>query len=165
MPASEVFVYTMNKIGSVGAWSRYLFPFPIDAFTQLHDDLYIRSGNDVLRVSESETTDFAGDSREQSFTGTVWWPWLDMGRAGVDKVVYGFDMVGRGTSAIEFGYNQASQGVFTTPFVIPADTVPGQIIPMEVMAPSFSVRVTYAGGEEWELQALNVYLNDMSMGA
>lgn len=47
---AEVMVYTLSQIGQVGAWSRYIFPFPIDDWTQEGDDLYVRDGDTVYRI-------------------------------------------------------------------------------------------------------------------
>lgn len=162
---TTVFVYTMNKVGAVGAWSRYVFPFGIDDFTQLGDDLYIRSGDDILKVDDDVVTDYAGDPREQVFTGLLQWPWLDFGAPGVTKQLVGFDIVGTGPSQIQIGYDQSAKGVFTEAFTIPADSVPGMMIPLPVMAPSMSVKLTYPGGQKWQFNALNVTLSDMRLGA
>lgn len=156
---SDVFVYTMNRAGAVGAWSIYDFPFPIDGFTHLDGGLYIRSGDDVLRVQPGELNDYAGDPRSVPFSATVEWPWLDFGQPGVMKRLAGFDIVGEGVATIEVGYNQATPA-FTNPFDVGPDTVPGMIIPLPIMAPSMSVRVTYQGGQKWELYAMNLYLQD-----
>lgn len=161
-----VFVYTLNQIGQVGKWSRYVFPFPIDGYMMLDDDLYLRSGDDVLRYDEEAVTDFAGDAvREQAFPGIVQYQWLDFGKPGVSKQVMGFDLVGSGNPNFALGYDQTNEGTFTTDFAVPPDTVPGQIIPLPVMAPSMSVRVSYPGGQKWQLQAVSLYLQDMRAGS
>lgn len=165
MSATTVFVYTMNKVGDVGAWSRYVFPFPIDDFAQLGDFLYIRSGDDVLKVDPDAVVDFQGDLRQSTFEGVIQWPWLDFGAPGVTKQLVGFDIVGKGTAAIQIGYDQSNQGAYTTAFDVPADSVPGMMIPLPVMAPSMSVKLTYAGGQKWQFNALNVTVQDMRLGA
>lgn len=161
-----VFVYTLNQIGQVGKWSYYVFPFPIDEFTMLDDDLYLRSNDDVLRYDDAVVTDFAGDAeREQVFTGTVQYQWLDFGKPGTTKQLVAFDLVGSGNPEFSVGFDQTNDAAFTTPFAVPADSVPGMMIPLPVMAPSLSVRVTYAGGQAWQLQAINLYLQDQRTGA
>lgn len=159
-----VFVYTLNQIGQVGKWSRYVFPFPIDAYTIVDDDLYLRSNDDVLMYDDTLAVDFGGDAREVVFPGIVQYQWLDFGRPGVSKQVIGFDLVGSGNPNFALGYDQSSEGTFTTDFAVPADSVPGMIIPLPVMAPSMSVRVSYPGGQAWCLQAISIYLQDMRAG-
>jgi hypothetical protein len=165
MSNTTVFVYSMNKVGSVGAWSRYIFPFPVDDFAQLGDYLYIRSGDDVLRVDPDALVDFQGDLRQSTFEGVIQWPWLDFGNPGVTKQLVGFDIVGTGTASIQIGYDQSNKNVYTAAFDVPADSVPGMMIPLPVMAPSMSVKLTYAGGQAWQFNALNITLNDMRLGA
>jgi hypothetical protein len=163
--SSEVFVYTLNRINAPGRWSRYLFPFQIDAFTQLNDTLYIRSGDDVLRMDQTALQDYQGDtqvpSRAAVFEGIVQTPWIDFGSPGVTKRVDGFDIVGQGTPQVAFGYDESNPATFTTDYTVPPDSVPGMMIPMPIMCASASVRVTYPGGQKWKLQAMNVWLWDM----
>ena len=164
MSTSTNFVLTMN--GGKGKWSRYTFPFPVDAFVQMDDKLYIRSGDDVLIYDVDAVADFVGDVvRQKAFTGVVQYQWLDFGQPGVSKQVVGFDLVGSGNPSFALGYDQTNEGTFTTDFVVPPDTVPGQIIPLPVMAPSMSVRISYPGGQKWKLQAVSLYLQDMRAGS
>lgn len=155
---TKVFVYTMTRTGGVGAWSRYVYPFRFDGLAQRGDTMIVRSGDDIIEISEDLLTDFAGDEDEVGFEGVLQWPWLDFGAPGADKQVEGFDIVGTGTSSIEFGYDQTNLAAFTTPYQVPADTLPGQMIGMPVTAPTLSVRLTYAAGQAWQFDALNVYL-------
>jgi hypothetical protein len=73
--------------------------------------------------------------------------------------------VGNGTARIEIGYDQTSLGTFTAPYVIPADTLPGTIIPMPLTAPSYSVRITYDGAQPWLWNATTIYLDDVAIGS
>lgn len=167
--ASTVFVYTINQFGQVGKWSRYTFPFAIDAFAQLDDDLYIRSGDDLLRVDDAAWQDRQlPDGTGVPIPGTVQWPWLEFGQPGVSKQLVGFDLVGSGAPSMSIGYDQSNDAAFTPPFAVPPDTVPGMVIPLPVMAPSMSLRITYtrdAATRTWQLQAANLYLQDQRLTA
>jgi hypothetical protein len=163
--SSQVFVYTMTSVGGVGAWSRYTFPFAIEAHARIGETLYLRAGDDVLRLSRATQNDFTGDPRSEPVVGTVQWPWLEFGQIGRLKKMAGFDIVADGEAEVSFGPNQADQSAFTTPCTVGPDTVPGMIIPMPIMAPSLSVKVTFQGGQAWELKALNLYLADQRLGA
>ena len=148
------FVYTIR--GNKGAWSRYVFPFTVEAFAQLGDDLYIRAGDAIYRVDESALDDDGVD-----FAGVVQWSWLDFGQPGVTKMLEGFDYVGEGQApSVRFGYDQRNVAALTEAYAISADTVPGDLIPYGFIAPSFSLRLDFAGGESWRVLSANLYVHD-----
>lgn len=151
----QVFVYTMNRTGQVGAWSRYVFPFDIDDTAQLGENLYLRSGDTIYLVTEDEETDDG-----EPIEGVVQWPWLDFGAPGVTKMMQAVDVVGDGTGTVslQIGYDQRSVEAFTPAYTIPIDTLTGMPVPMPVSAPTFSVRLTFTG--KWSLQSVAVYLAD-----
>lgn len=163
---TEVFVYTMTRIGQVGAWSRYIFPFPVEDWAIAGDALYLRSGNFIHRVDDQVLGDeilIPGDPPVRSivpFPGSIQWPWLDFGQPGVTKMLYGFDIVGTGAVSVSFGIDQANASRFTPGYTVPADTVPGMVIPMPLAAPSLSVRLSYDGSEKWQWNAFQLYLQD-----
>lgn len=160
MATSTTFVYTMTSTGKIGAWSRYVFPFVIDAFAQLGNDLYIRHGDTISVVSED-----AVDDNGTAFPGTVWWPWLDFGRPGVTKMLEGFDYVGSGQGpSISIGYDQRDVTAFTTPYAISSDTLPGGIIPLPVSAPTFSMKIEFVGAETWTVQQAQLSVIDLGNG-
>lgn len=163
--STTVFVYTMNRAGEVGAWSRYEFPFQVDTFTQMGDGLYIRAGDDVLLVDEKADMDFDGDVRAQPFAGVVQWPWLDFGQPGQNKQLIGVDIATINANSasvqLEVGYDQSNKTSFTSPYDIPSDSVPGTIIPLPVMAASMSFRLTFSSYDFWQFQSMTVYVNDM----
>lgn len=146
---ATVMVYTLNQIGQVGAWSRYEFPFAIDYAAQKGDDLYVRDGDTVFRLSDQiGTCDYFVDGYTPTgtpFDAIIQFPWLDMGAVGADKDLESYNVVGEGQASIEIGYSQTEPGYFTPPYLTPADTLPGTPIPMPLCAPSFSVRLTYHG--------------------
>ncbi len=165
---TEVFVYTMTRIGQVGAWSRYVFPFEVQDWAIAGDTLYLRSGDFIHRVDDAVLgdeilVDFGGELPVREvvpFPGLIQWPWLDFGQPGVTKMLYGFDIVGEGAVSVSFGFNQASASQFTPGYLVPADTVPGMVIPMPLAAPSLSVKLSYDGSEKWQWNALQLYLQD-----
>lgn len=154
---AEVFVHTLNA--GRGKWSRYLFPFQIDAFSQLGGELLIRAGDTVVKVKEGLLTDHV-DGSDVGFSGAVQWPWIDAGQPGVTKQMIGFDLVAAGEPSVSFGFDQADLARFTDPYPIPADTMTGGIIPMPLMAPSVSLRLDFAAGSAWNVRSATIYLND-----
>lgn len=165
--STTVFVYTMNRSGEVGAWSRYLFPYHIDNFCQMEDHLYIRAGDDVLMVDETADMDYKDHASAQPFDGVVQWPWLDAGQPGISKQVAGFDISTMNATSVEveIGYDQSNKSAFTTPYAVPGDTLPGTFIPLPVMAPSISLRLTFSSFDFWQFQAVTLYLNDQAITA
>jgi len=165
--ATEVFVYSMTRMGQVGAWSRYLFPFTLDDWAIAGDILHLRSGDFIHRVDSSVVGDeigFGDDGWQFEivpFEGMIQWPWLEFGQPGVTKMLYGFDIVGEGAVSVSFGIDQSNGGLFTPGYQVPADTVPGMVIPMPLSAPSLSVKLTYDGSESWQWNALGLYLQDL----
>lgn len=164
---TTVFVYTMSRIGEVGAWSRYLFPVVIEDFTQFGDSLYVRAKQpaDNHYVTMAVVPDLTGDTTSAGtavFTGIVQWPWLDDGTPGQLKQLLGFDaaVTQTGTYGVQIGYDQSSLTTFTTSVTLTGDTVPGQVIPMALMAPSFSLRMTLTSDTGWQINAVNFYLQD-----
>lgn len=158
------FVFTMN--GSSKSWSRYTIPFQVDDWVIKGDVLYLRSADSIFRLDIDEAQDVLEEGGVPvDVQGTIWWPYLDLGNPGTNKRVIGFDIVSDGEPEIEFGHDQTNSLAFTDPYPIPADTVPGMMIPMPITAPSISVRVTFSGGEPWHFRALNLYLSDDRMAA
>lgn len=172
---SQVFVYTISQLGSVGAWSRYLFPFGIDEWIIDDVNLVLRAGDLILEMDNDPNSEFFNDyewdgpgvkpegvPQDEPFVGQVWWPWLDFGAPGVDKNLEYFDYTGDGAAVFEVGYAQDTSrqtpGWFTDPYPLIPDTVTGDFIPFEVTAPSMSIRLTYNGGERWRLLALSLYM-------
>jgi len=156
MATDTVFIYTMNRGLQFGAWSRYVFPWTIEHFTHLENTLYMRHGDIVSFVIED-----ALDDDGVNFEGIIQWPWLDFGQPGVNKMLIGFDIISKGTSSLEIGYDQTNLGAFTTKYAIPVDSVPDQIIAFPMNTPSMSIRLTYDGGQAWQWNAFNMWLEDM----
>lgn len=154
---TEVFVHTLN--GGAGKWSRYVFPFPIMGFGQLEDDLYIRSGDKILRVVRGLLSDHV-DGVEVEFDGLQQWPYIDLGTPGVTKQMIGLDLVASGDTTISIGYDQGDMSRFTPGYTINPDTMPGGIVPFPLMAPTFSLKITFAPGTAWKVRSATLYLNE-----
>lgn len=162
-PSTQVFVHT--KSGSSGKWSRYIFPFAVDGFAQLGNDLYIRNGDQVSLVDEDAVSDQLEDESTVEFGGVAWWNWLDFGQPGITKMLEGFDYVGTGQGpSIQIGYDQRSLTAFTPAYQLDNDTLAGGIIPLPVSAPTMSVKLTFAGGAKWSVNAVHLSFFDLGNG-
>jgi hypothetical protein len=156
----QTFVITMN--GGKPKCSRYLFPFAVDAFAQLGNDLYIRHGDEVSVISEDVATDDV-DGVPTDFAGLVQWAWLDNGQPGVTKMLESLDYVGTGQGpSLSIGYDQRDTAAFTDPYLIDPDTLPGDPIPIPVAAPTFSIKLDFAGGAAWSVNAVTLHLSSMA---
>ena len=153
--SQNVFVYTMNRGTRSGSWSRYIFPFVVEDYAYLGDDLYLRAGDTVYLVEPDSVYDSG-----IGFEAIIWWPYLDFGSPGVNKMVIGFDCVIDGEFDVQFGYNQATREGYTTKVRIPDDNVPGQIIPMPINSPAMAVKITVPGGQDWRYYNFMLYLQD-----
>jgi hypothetical protein len=161
--SSTVFVLTLGS--KRPKWSRYVFPFSVDAFAQLGDDLYIRAGNSIVRVEETALTDQYG-LIETAFPGRVQWSWLDWGQPGVTKELEGLDYTGTGQMpSVSFGYDQRNVAALSTGYQLTEDTVPGSMIPYPMVAPSMSLRLDFAGGAQWRVLGAQLYLQDRQKGS
>lgn len=156
MSDTTVFVYDMRRAGKAGAWSRYVFPFSVEAFAQLGNDLLVRHGDTISRVSEDAENDEV-NGVQVPFPGAVQWQWLDFGAPGATKMLEGFDYVGTGQGpAISVGYDQRNADAFTPAYQLENDTLPGGLIPLPVAAPTLSVKLSFAGGMRWRVQCVNL---------
>lgn len=161
---AEAFVLTMNGGKRDMSWSRYVFPHDITDWALKDGDLYLRAGDLVWKVDENILVDDAGGD-DDVFTGRLWWPYLDFGALGQDKEMIGFDTVAEGQYDISFGYDQSDDSVATAPFTITdGDTLYGDIVPFELVAPSIQMRLTFAGNQSWEWSASTIYLKDWRKG-
>lgn len=158
---SEVFVYTLNQVGKIGAWSRYVFPFAIDAYAQRGNSMFVRNGDTVFEIThDAGTVDFEGSPEEQPFEAVLHWPFLDFGSPGTETQLNGFDVVGFGQASISVGWEQkqiTNPAFYTEPFLMPEDSLTGDMIPLPVVAPTMSLKLVYQGGQDWQFNALNIY--------
>ena len=168
---TQVFVYSMTQLGSVGAWSRYIYPWDIEDQAQLNNDLYLRSGDAVYRVDRDRLTDdtlVGDDVVESPVDMVIRWPYLEFGAPGVTKQMLGFDVVGRGVCEMRMGWDQRNFATMTTPYQIQADTMTDGYIAMSMAAPSFSLELTFKSDDntiDSEWLSANLYFQDFRMMA
>lgn len=105
------------------------------------------------------------DGHFSTFEGLMQWPHLDMGSAGVDKILIGLDLVSTAPRGVQvsIGYNQKDLTQRTTPYLIEDDTIPGQIIGIPVTAPSLDLQLAFPADQIWAWEMANLYLTDLRM--
>ena len=170
---SEVFVYSQSRLGRVGAWSRYTFPYDIQGATVKDGELYLRSPASLLRVDESsslDNVDPAVPSSGSPIVSYVWWPFMDLGSPGVTKMLHSMEIVADSdaayVSAIYVGANQRD-AVFPDDYTLVAsstqtdkDTLAGSPIPVGIAGPSFSIRIDMGSVVQWELYGISLTIQD-----
>lgn len=159
-PGCEAFVFDIGS-GTVGKWCRYVFPFSIDGWTLLGDDLVLRAGDTFVIVDAAATEDAVWNEVEsiwstQGYEGVVWWPWLDFGTPGQDKEMVGIDIIATGLPTVDIGYDQKNKDRFGEAIAVPDDTLYDGPVPYEITAPTLSIRITFEGGTAWKLNAINM---------
>ena len=164
--STETFVYTMNQLGSRGAWSRYLFPWDVEAQAQLNNDLYLRSGDTIYVMDENRLEDQDENGEDVDVDMVIRWPYLDFGAPAITKMMLGFDVVGRGICEMRMGWDQRNFATMTAPYEIQADTLTDGYIPMSMAAPSFSMELTFRSADntiDSEWLASTLYFSDFRM--
>jgi hypothetical protein len=110
------------------------------------------------------TVTCSGETIGTPFEGYMAWPYLDFGRVGLDKMMEGFDIVADGTFSVSIGYSQKDTSLATTGYSITGDTLPGGMVPMPLVAPSFQFRLTFDADQSWEWFASNLYCTNLGTG-
>ncbi len=156
MVGSVAFVYSFSRTSKISAWSRYIFPFPINDVTELEGELYFRSGDTIYLFDKSSTTD-AG----VLFEVMIEFPYLDFQAPGVLKQVLGMDAVMIGTAAISHKFD-ARQPDFVTPGVVLSDdTRPDVMTPVEICSVGVAPVLKNKSAAPFELHALTYYFEPL----
>jgi hypothetical protein len=158
---AEVFVCTFND--EAPSWSRYVFPEALTDATLRGNELLLRTAThkvwrvDADAVNDDMTSVGVGGT---PFTGTAWWPSLDLGNMGTTKQLDSFDLVCTGEVTVQFGYDQRTPATLTAGYLLDGDTLPGTSIPFPLSAPSFAPKLTFSGGQAWEWMAMTLNVQD-----
>lgn len=171
----DVVVLTINGASNM-SWSRYRFPSVITDWTIQDGELLLRTGDLVWQLSDQTLfDDDQGDGINRvPFQGYMSWEYLDGGVAGLDKMMEGFDLtIGQideqgvvdltnsVTCLVTVGYNQSNKEMATEPFKITGDTVPGTMVPLPLIAPSFQMRLDFGTGQNWGWGQTNLYVRPL----
>lgn len=110
---------------------------------------------------------FTAEEVGEDIQGLIQWPHLDMGALGVEKALVGLDVIATAPEglSVSVGYDQRDLSQRTTPYLIDADTLPGQLIPIPVSGPSFDLQITFEPNQEWQWDAANLYIQDQRPGS
>ena len=160
---SRVWVYSFSRTAKLSAWSKFTLPVITDDAAVLNGNLYIRSGDSVYVMDRGVFSDDGAIP-----TITVELPFLDFKTPGVLKMITGVDSIGAGTAMLELKYMAMVNGVpteFTTspvPVIAGNTTAPGPLTPVELCATAVAPVITHAANEDFRLDALTFYYENLS---
>ena len=147
---STVWVYTFSRTSKISAWSKFTLPFAVDDATVLNQDLYVRTGNDVYRVSDSVYKD-----------GVSSIPLVDVqmffqdGKVpGVTKQFMGMKVIGEGQWTISHLFAVENQTLESQAYELSAISQMGATHPVELLAERIAPHLTHQKDEAAELSAL-----------
>lgn len=158
-----VYVYSLSKTSKIAAWSRYQIPVAVDAMAELNGVLYIRTGDDVYKLSESAYTD-GGDGASvagDNFEVLIEMPYMDFKSAGVLKQIYAIDIVMDGECHFSLGWDARNADAVTDEVRIIGNTRGGGLIPIECCGTEFSPRFRNDTNEPFRLDSLTIHYHEL----
>ena len=158
MIGNRIFVYSISRTSKIAAWSRYELPINADAFAELNGQLYIRSGDDVYRLSEE-----ASDDNGQAYEVLLELPYMDLKAPGQLKRILGTDIVMDGECYFSVAYDVRNPRAVTPAVKVKGNTRPNGVVPVECAGTEFSLRFRNMSKKPFRLDAVTIYYE--SMGA
>lgn len=149
---AEAFVYTYSKVAKITAWTRYTFPWSIDAATTLDGALYVRSGDNVYQLDAAVHAD-----NGVVYDAIALWGYLDLEAPGLEKLVQGVDVIATAACNVSVGYDESDDTAFTAEELIGPDVRVGGFAPIQVAAPSLAPKIRHSVNEAFELQTVELY--------
>jgi hypothetical protein len=129
---NRVGVLVQPHLEDLSAWSKFTFPFSIDDACVLNQELYVRTGNDVYKVTDAVTKD--GVSSIPLVDALMYFQ--DGKRPSTIKQFMGRHVIGTGNPTISWQVHHRDTGLVleTAPAEYPAITEPGNLYPIELVA-------------------------------
>lgn len=149
---NQLFVYSISKTSKIAAWSRYFIGGEIDSFAELGQELYIRVGDSVYKLSEDVYTD---DGTQ--YEVLIQLPYMDFKAPGQLKRIYGADLIVDGKCDFSICFDVRSSDCYTTPVQLKGNTAPGGMIPIECVGTEFSLRFRNYDNKPFRLDSVTIY--------
>lgn len=156
---NRLFVYSISRTARIAAWSQYFLSVPVDAFAELGQELYIRSGDAVYRLDEQASTD---DGTQ--YEVLIQLPYMDFKRPGNLKQLVGADVVLEGACRMSIGFDVRDPDAFTPEIRVKGNTRPGGTIPVECTGTEFSVRLRNFDNKPFRVDAITLHFHDLGRG-
>ena len=149
--------YSFSRTSKISAWSKYTFPFDIDDATVLNQELYVRTGNDVYKVSDTVFKD--GVSTPPLVDVQMFYQ--DGKRPGVTKQFMGMDVIGVGQWTISHLFAADNQTLESQAYEYPAVTEPLDMHPVELLSTRIAPHLTHKKDEAAELSMLMLHYENL----
>lgn len=153
---SKAWVYTFSRSSKIACWSEYTFDIVIKGITTQAGKVYLRDVDTLYEVDPLTFTD----------NGTlidveVQMAFQDAKSPGVDKQFFGTDIVAEGTPSVSFLYDPRDTAKESVDMLIPGDTRPGEMLPVEIVAPAIAPVFRHSLDEAMSIDALTLYYNPL----
>lgn len=153
---NRLFVYSISRTAKIAAWSQYFLSQPVDAFAELGQELYIRSGDSVYKLDEAASTD-----NGTQYEVLVQLPYMDFKSAGELKRITGIDVVVEGQCFVSVGFDVRDPDAFTPEVKVKGNTRPGGVVSMECCGTEFSIRFRNYDGKAFQVDAITVHFDNL----
>lgn len=153
---NRLFVYSISRTARIAAWSQYFLGAPVDAFAELGQELYIRSGDTVYKLNEEVSTD---DGTQ--YEVLIQLPYMDLKKPGILKQVWGADVVVDGSCFMSIGFDVRDPDAFTPEVKVKGNTRPSGLIPVECTGTEFSIRLRNFDNKPFRVDAIGLHWNDL----
>lgn len=158
----QMLAYSFSRTSKISAWSRYTFPGlagdSISHMAEAGGELFVRSGNKVLKFSEIRYTDDG-----VVYPVVIQLPYLDLKKPGRMKRLYGVDLVMEGSARVSVGWDSRDPTAFTAPVDVDGNTRPGELIPIECTGTEFSILITNSDDKPFRLDAVSIHFDDLGV--
>lgn len=156
---STVWVYSFSRTSKISAWSKFTLPFTIDDATVLNQELYVRTGDDVYKVSDSVFKD--GVSNVPLVDMQMFYQ--DGKRPGVLKQFMGMDLIGEGNWTVSHLFAADNQALESQAYEYPAVTEPGALYPVELLSTRIAPHLQHQKDEAAELSLLMLHYENLGV--
>lgn len=151
---TKAWVYTFSRSSKIACWSEFTFPIQIKAVTTLAGKVYMRDEDKLYEVSADQYTD-----NDTLIDVEIQMAFQDAKSPGVAKQVYGADYVVEGSPDVSFKYDPRDTDKESIPMTIPGDTRPGDVLPVEIVAPAIAPVFRHSKDEAMSIDAMTLYFN------
>lgn len=149
---SKVWAYSFSRSSKIACWSEYTFPVKFTGIATLNGKVYLRSASDLYELSAASHIDDV-----DLIDVEVQMAFQDAKAPGVGKQFFGMDAVFEGSPDVSFKFNPRDTSVETISQTLSGDTRPGDVIPVELVAPAVAPVFRHSKDEAFQVDAITLY--------